>query len=474
MARTNVQFTEWLPDQPGLIGALIEAKNVHPKAVGYGPFPEAIDISDSASEDLNSVFAAETTATTKVFAGGATKLFLLDATDLSFDDVSATTYTSTENWRFTQFGSYVIAANGIDRLQYYDIDASTTFADLDASAPTSRFVTVVRDFVVGANNATNPEEVNWSGINNANTWGSSAVTQADSQIIPDGGIIRGITGGEFGLILMEKSIHRMSYLGTPLVFQFDNIARGRGCYESQSVVQWQGVTYFLSDDGFYACNGQEVVGIGAEKVDRFFFRTINESLLSTMSAAVDPIKNLIVWGYPSNEESYYLLMYHLPTKRWSYAESTVDRVVPFSTPGVTLEGLDTYNASIDALDISLDSRQWIGGKMVFGGVRGAKIVSFTGNPKAASIVTNEIHSDNNATMVTLAKPIVDGGSASVAVASRFLLSDNPTFTTDVAADSDNRVGIRSVGRYHRFRVIPSGSWETAIGLDIDIQPAGIR
>jgi hypothetical protein len=474
MARTNVQFTEWLPDQPGLIGALIEAKNIYPKAVGYGPFPEATDISAAASEDLNNAVAAKDASTTKIFAGGSTKLFLLDSTDLSLDDVSATTYTTTENWRFTQFGSYLIAANGSEPLQYYDMDASTTFANLDAAAPTAKFVTVVRDFVVTGNNTTSSSEVVWSGINNPNTWSSSAVTQSDSQDIPDGGEVRGITGGEFGLVLLERSIQRMSYVGTPLVFQFDNISRNLGCYESQSVIQWQGITYFLSDDGFYACNGEQVVGIGAEKVDRFFFSTLNEALLSTMSAAVDPIKNLIVWGYPSNDESYYLLMYHLPTKRWSYAETNVNRVASFSTPSATLEGLDTYNASIDALGISLDSRQWIGGKMVFGGVRGAKIISFTGDPQAASIVTNEIHSDNNATMVTLAKPIVDGGSASVAVASRFLLSDTPNFGSDVAADSDNRVGIRSVGRYHRFRVTPSGSWETAISLDIDIQPAGMR
>jgi hypothetical protein len=474
MARTNVQFTEWLPDQPGLIGALIEAKNVHPKAVGYGAFPEAVDISEAASEDLNSAVASKTTTTTKVFAGSSTKLFLLDSTDLSLDDVSATTYTATENWRFTQFGSYLIGANGNEPLQYYDMDASTTFANLDSAAPTAKFVTVVRDFVVAGNTGTSSSEVVWSGINNPNTWASSAVTQSDFQEIPDGGEIRGITGGEFGLVLLERSIHRMSYVGTPLVFQFDNISRNLGCYESQSVVQWQGITYFLSDDGFYACNGQQVEGIGAEKVDRFFFSTLNESLLSTMSAAVDPIKNLIVWGYPSNNELYNLLIYHTPTKRWSYAETTANRVASFSTPGVTVEGLDAYNASIDALGISLDSRQWIGGKMVFGGVKGAKIISFTGNPKAASIVTNEIHSDNNATMVTLAKPIVDGGSASVAVASRFLLSDTPNFGSDIAADSDNRVGIRSVGRYHRFRVTPSGSWETAIGLDIDIQPAGTR
>ena len=474
MARTTVQFTEWLPDQPGLIGALQEAKNVYPKAVGYGPFPDAVEVSGDASEDLNSVVAAKTVSTTKVFAGGSTKLFLLDSTDLSMDDVSGTTYTTTENWKFTQFGSYVIAANGANTLQYYDMSASTMFADLDASAPIAKFVTVVRDFVVAGNTGTATNEVIWSGINNPNTWASSAVTQSDSQTIPDGGEIRGITGGEFGLVLLERSIQRMSYVGTPLVFQFDNISRNLGCYESQSVIQWQGITYFLSDDGFYACNGEQVVGIGAEKVDRFFFETVNEASLSTMSAAVDPIKNLIVWGYPSIDETYFLLMYHVPTKRWSYAETTVNRVSSFSTPGVTLEGLDTYNASIDALGISLDSRQWIGGKMVFGGTRGPAVVSFTGDPKTASLVTNEINADNNTTMVTLAKPIVDGGSASVSVASRFLLSDTPNFNTAVAADSDNRVGIRSVGRYHRLRVIPSGSWTTAIGVDIDIQPAGMR
>ena len=474
MARTSIQFTEWLPDQPGLVGALIEAKNVHPKAVGYGPFPSSVDVSGDASQNLNSVVAGKTAAETKVFAGGTTKIFLLDATDLSLNDVSGTTYTTTENWRFTQFGSYLIAANGHEPLQYYDMDASTTFANLDAAAPTSKFVTVVRDFVVSGNTTTASNEVVWSGINNPNTWSNTAITQSDNQVVPDGGEVRGLTGGEFGLVLLERSIQRMSYVGTPFIFQFDNISRNLGCYESQSVIQWQGVTYFLSDDGFYACNGEQVVGIGVEKVDRFFFSTINEALLSSMSAAVDPIKNLIIWGYPSNDESYYLLMHHVPTGKWSYAETNVNRVASFSTSAVTLEGLDTYNASIDALGISLDSRQWVGGKMLFGGVIGTKIVSFTGDPQAASIVTNEIHADNNATMVTLAKPVVDGGSASVSVASRFLLSENPTFSSDIAADSDNRVGIRSVGRYHRFRVIPSGNWNTMIGLDVDVQPAGTR
>lgn len=59
MATTRVNFTEWLPDQPGVTGALTNALNVYPKAVGYGPLPTEEDYSGAASEDLNSVFAGK-------------------------------------------------------------------------------------------------------------------------------------------------------------------------------------------------------------------------------------------------------------------------------------------------------------------------------------------------------------------------------------------------------------------------------
>jgi hypothetical protein len=44
----------------------------------------------------------------------------------------------------------------------------------------------------------------------------------------------------------------------------------------------------------------------------------------------------------------------------------------------------------------------------------------------------------------------------------------------VAASTENRIGLRSYGRYHRIRVEPSGNWTTAIGIDVDIQEAGTR
>jgi len=194
-----------------------------------------------------------------------------------------------------------------------------------------------------------------------------------------------------------------------------------------------------------------------------------------MSAAVDPFRNLIVWGYPSIADTYRLLFYHIPTKRWSLANSTVSRIANTATPGASLEDLDVFSASIDALGFSLDDRQWLGGKMVFGGVSGEKIITFGGSPKDARIDTADVSDGLNASMMTLAKPLIDNGSASVAVASRMTLNQLNAFNTAVAASSENRVGLRSVGKYHRLRVNPTGdNWQTAIGVDIEIQPAGNR
>jgi len=242
MAITRVTFGEWLPDQPGVIGALTTARNCYPKAVGYGPFPQEVDYSDDAPQTLTAAAAAkDTNSITTIYAAGTTRLFKLDTSDFSWDDISATTYSGTSGWKFTQFGNSLIAANESNTMQYIDVMSGTTFANLAVDAPKAKFVTVVRDFVVSGYQSDNKNRVQWSGINNEKTWTTSATTQADFQDVPDGGFVQGVTGGEFGLVLLERSIVRMSYVGTPLIFQFDNIARNRGCFEPNSVIQWQGI-----------------------------------------------------------------------------------------------------------------------------------------------------------------------------------------------------------------------------------------
>ena len=470
----RLNFGEWLPDQPGLVGALQDAKNVIPQTVGYGPFPLRVDYSAAASENLTAVFTGEFGATSNIFAGGNSKLFKFDSTDLSMDDVSKVGgYTGTQPWKFTQFGDVVIAANGAQKLQAWTLGSSTAFADLAAAAPIASYVSVVRDFVVAANISSYPNRVQWSDINDETNWTSGPASQSDYQDIPDGGNIVGITGGEFGVVLLEQAVVRMSYIGAPFFFQFDTISRQLGCYEQGSIAQYGPLTFFLSDDGFYVCDGQSIKPIGAEKVDRWFFDDLDPANIGKMSAAIDPVRKVVAWSYPNTRAGKSILIYNWQVQRWTYADTTANYIASMATATVTLEGLDLYSASIDALGTSLDSRTWLGGKFVFSGLQGAKIVTFTGQPATANLETGDFVAGQNS-VVKLARPQVDNGSALVSVASRDRLDDSISFGTSVAADSDNRVSLRSFGKYHRIRVTPSGNWTTTIGVDVDTIQAGRR
>jgi len=479
MATTKLTFGEWMPDQPSVSGALTDAKNVVSQAIGYGPFPTPVTFSTSnAAENLTSLYAAKKpNGDTELFAAGASKIYTVTGVGAITQVKTGMTTGANDRVRFTQFGKTVITTNNADKLQAWTLGTSTSFADLSATAPIAKFITVVRDFVVCANTLETTQQqyrVRWSALNNETDWTEDVTTQSDYQDIPDGGQIVGIRGGEFGLVFLERAIHRMTYVGTPFIFQFDNISRNKGCMVSGSIAQYQGITFFLSDDGFYMCDGQNVTTIGAEKVDRFFLQDASESDYGTMSAAVDPIRKLVIWNYKSVNGTRNLLIYNFKTQKWTYGDAGTDFLSEASTATVTLEQLDSLSASIDALTTSLDSPLYIGGKYFLGGTLATRVMSFTGVNQTAVISTGDLDIGANS-VVTLARPIVDNGSATVAIASRTLLNQGVSFNTAVAASTENRVSLRSAGRYHRLKVTPTGAnWNNAISVDVDVTPQGVR
>ncbi len=536
MPTQRIAFKEWLPDQPSILDSVSEANNVIPTAVGYGPFKSPVNYSGAASEALNNVFAAKVDNDVFIFAGGATKLFKVDNTDLSLvDESKAGGYTGTNRWQFLQFGNLALASNGSENIQSFDVNSSTAFASLSSDAPIAKYITVVRDFVVAANigAGTSPNMVRWSGINDATTWTTTATSQSDFQLLPDGGDVTGLVGGEFGIVFLEKAIVRMSYIGSPLIFQFDTISRNVGCIEGNSIAQYAGTAYFLSDDGFYATNGQTFTGIGSEKVDRYFFNNANIGDIDSISAAVDPERNLVIWNYGNISGGRSLLIYNFETQKWCEADTDVNYLSTLATAGATLDGLDSaYNVTagsftigkqytirtvgttdftligavantvgvlftatgagtgtgvaidmaasaaglktVDTLVTTLDDRLYKGGKFLFGGVRDTKIITFTGTNATGSIITNDLEYGYNS-VITLVRPSVDNGSANIQIASRRMLDDTITYGSTVSATEEDRCSVRSAGRYHRIALTPTGAnWSSAIGMDIDYSTQGNR
>lgn len=473
MTTQRVKLQEWLPDQPSTSGALLQANNTVPLLDGYGPFPNAVDYSNDAGANLNNVYASKFERVIELFAGSNGALYKYNVGTQNLDDVSKSGgYNGSGRWRFAQFGQKLLAVDNNDKIQSWTADTSTNFADVSADAPVAKFITVVRDFVVVGDVGGVTNKVAWSDINDETNYTSGSTSQADYQIVPDGGDITGLTGGEFGLVFLERSIVRFSYIGSPLFFQFDTISRGLGCTVAGSVAQYGTVSYFLSDDGFYSCDGTSVKGIGAEKIDKYFFSHVDFGTIDSMSAAVDPVKNLIVWNYPKTSGGRGLIMYNFQNGRWATADTTSDYISSVTTAGVTLEDLDGFGL-LDDLDTSLDSRLWTGGKLLFAGTEGQKIVTFTGSNSTAEFITGDLEFGYNS-LVNLARPIVENGSSQVALASRKNLDDTITYGPFYTANSDGRIGIRNNGRWHRIKMRPSGSWLHAMAIDIDVVPRGNR
>ena len=148
MTTQRIQFKDWLPDQPSILDTVSEANNVIPLAIGYGPFKSAVNYSGAATEDLTNCFAAKVDNDVTIFAGGSTKLFKVSSTDLTMEDVSkAGGYTGVNRWKFVQFGNYALASNGSEKIQYFDVNSSTDFADLAAAAPVAKYITVVLSLI---------------------------------------------------------------------------------------------------------------------------------------------------------------------------------------------------------------------------------------------------------------------------------------------------------------------------------------
>ena len=129
--------------------------------------------------------------------------------------------------------------------------------------------------------------------------------------------------------------------------------------------------------------------------------------------------------------------------------------------------------TIDTIVASLDDRSFIGGKYLFAGVASNYIVIFSGDYSTATFTTGDIEVGYNSVM-QLARPQVQNGSATIASSSRRNLNDDVTFGSDIATSNEGRVSLRGAGRYHRVRLTPTGNWTIAIALDVDFADQGSR
>ena len=485
-----IPFGEWLPDQSDLQnpGSTV-AKNVLPAARGYRPFASLTEVSGAATERLRGIFATkQDDGTVITFAGDDDDLYKLNTTNFNLDSInSGYSMTGDTYWKFVRFGDEVIAGgNDTDGLQGFTVGTDSAFAAV-SGAPAARQLAVIRDFVVTGNvsysGGTHRSRVRWSSINDATSW-TIGTNQADFQDIPDAGQITGLVGGEYGVVLLEKAIARMQYVGSPLIFTFEKVETNHGCNYPNSVASLgASQVFYLADDGFFMFNGQKSIPIGAEKVDQFFFDDLDFDNSDRITCTIDPENQCVMWGYPSingvgNPDR--IIVYNYAVQKWSIVELDHELLSSSLTPSFSLEALDNISSTLEGLTTSLDSRFYSGGFFQLSAGKDKKIHTITGTPLEATLETTEFEPANmRQSLIRSVTPYVTtkGGSAPTVtsqLASRSRQIDSFTFGSAVTLNNDNTCPIRGSGRYHRIRVSVNGDWRYALGVDIDASAMGKR
>jgi len=487
----QVAFGEWLPDQASHLnpGANV-ANNVYFAATSYKPFPSLVSYSSNniGANARGAGSFRDSTGSVYNFVAKNTDIYQL-ASGTFTSRKGSLTGTDTDFWTFTQFGNYIIASNGKDAPQYYLMGTSTNFANLSAIAtdgtpPTFRVSGVIRDFLVTGNQPNNTNRVQWSGINDIATW-TAGSKSADFQDLPgSGGKIVAITSGEIGYVFRQNQITRMDFVGGATVFRFSTISPNRGAVYGRTVCQDDRRVFFYADDGFFEINGDKVIAIGAEKVNRFFENDLNKAYTDRIVSAVDPFNTLALWLYPSKDNTSNttgicdkLLIYNYVTQKWTTAEANASTIFTQFVGAYTVELMDLISQNLDNINISLDTAFWNGGQQSLGAISNDyKASIFSGTNLEAELETTEKELyAGYISKVTGVRPLVDS-EASVILKTRNRLADTPTASSSASMDSHGFNAIIQSGRYVRANVKIAGGtvWTHAQGVDYESTQGGTR
>ncbi len=487
------KFGEWMPDIPDLENpGLTVAKNVIPAPRSYMSFPSASAISntqlDKRPQGGASVRDVSNVGVNYKYVGTEDKLYYLE--DTTWTDVSGSTYATADQdvWEFAQWDDMLLATNFTNDIQEITLGGAA-FSTLAGTPPKARHIAIVGDFVMvgntfDASDGYVPHRVRWSGFDNKDTWAVSATTQADFEDL-DGadGWVRKIVGiGRNAYVFQDKAITRMTYVGSPLIFQRDKLESERGALIGGGVVPIGDNIAYLSHDGFFVFNGQSSIPIGQGKVDDSFFGDVGTTLtydptyLDRMRAVHYPTEQVICWSYVSinatgGQNDIILLYNYSPQSetRWSYVAYDHTLLLSSLSQGYTLEGLDAVSTDLDALPFSLDSRVWTGNQDLLGAIDTSfDMVFFNGNAMTATLETGEFQlNPGNRTIINTVRPYVDGtGTVKVQIGQRNLLSESASFGTTLTTNSSGFFHTRNNARYHRARVSIESGFVHAEGIDV--------
>lgn len=497
MRPLEIPLGEWLPDMADYSNpGLAEAINVYPAPDGYVPFQGPSLSGDTTTEVVRGARTFVQDDKTRITcAGSSTRLYLQDGATLH-ETTGYTALAANSAWRFARFNNLVVAVSPENVPQYLaDIETSTTWAALPGTPPQAAVAGRVNDWLVLGDltdtqdgGAVVPNRVRWSAFNNPTaSWATDRGELSDFRDLdPAFGHVTGIVGGPWGIVFQERAIWRMTFVGAPRVFDFEQIADDRGCIAPDSIVNIGNLTYFLDRGGFFVTNGATVEPIGDNKVNQWFEENSDSTGRELTHGSINWPRRCIVWAYPVETGAGYTqhLVYNVTNGRWSGAELEVNWLVNVDTQSLTLdEAAVLFPGGVGDSDIPIGSLTALAGRQRLGAFvpsgSGSELAFLTGDALAARFTTGDASiAPGRRSLVNGVMPILKlySGDLTCSVLSRERQGQTPRETTPTAPGVDQYCPQHIDGLFHavRLRIGAGAAWDKATTMLVRVKPTGYR
>lgn len=469
-------------------GVITDCSAFVPTEKGMQAAPAAQDVGIAAL--ANTCFGAAAVRkldnSTRIIAGSATALY--ERSGLTWADrtrgTGAYTLGSDSFWRFAQFGDTTLAAAKSDTLQ---ASSSTTFADV-AGAPKASIVETVGNFVFlfDTNEVTYGDSPNrwWcSAIRDYTNWTPSISTQSatNTLVSSPGKILAGRRFGDQIVVYKERAMYIGTYVGAPLIWDFQQIPGEAGCSSQEAVVNIGNadnpVHIFMGADDFWRFDGARPVPLGGP-----LRRTVYGDLLSTYAYRIktlhDRVNSRVYFFYPSRGGNGAVdsgIVYHYRNNTWGRDDRTIEAALEYIAGGITYDTWDTVAATYDTLPstISYDSPFWTSGQPTPGFFNTShKLNSLDAIPTNSSFTTGDMGDDDNFYLLDRVKPRWLTKPTSATMTNFYKNNEGDALTTDFTTSmASSRFDLLRSARWHRLQFNMVGA--TVLNeIDAKYQPDG--
>lgn len=226
------------------------------------------------------------------------------------------------NVKIIYFKREILVLNGVQALRRFDSEAEAPNCMVEVpTSPAAKVGATVRDFLMVGNIAGNPTRVQWSAFNDYTTWDNDISNQSGYFDVPsEYGDITAIIGGEEGYIFQEQAIHKVSYIGAPLIFRIDLVARDIGALFVNGAKEAHNGVYFYAKEGMHLLENDKVIDIGANKINNWLSERVFER--GRMQLEVFEKERILVLGFASSQD-YWLdvfVIYSWEANKWAQLE----------------------------------------------------------------------------------------------------------------------------------------------------------